>query len=231
MINNDEVEGIHILNKTALKYTVTDTDGSFVIPAKLNDTLTISGLKYKVKELRITKSILQTNQLNIELEENITQLDQVTLGKILTGNMTSDINNLDVETPINFYDLGIPGYTGKPKTLNERKLYEATSGGGGIPLNPLINLITGRTKELKKRIQLDKDIACVEQFKTTYKDILFDGKHISEELQNRFFVFITDSEDLQKACVNGTNVLKPIEFLQSELKLFKLRLAEDDKKN
>ena len=35
LIANDEVEGIHILNKTASKYTISNADGSFIISAKL----------------------------------------------------------------------------------------------------------------------------------------------------------------------------------------------------
>ena len=122
VIGSGDVEGIHILNKTALKYTVTDTDGSFTIPVKLNDTLTISGLRYKIKELSITEIDISTKPFLIYLTESVTELDEVTVGKILTGNLGSDIKNQDVETPINFYDLGIPGYTGKQKTLSERKL-------------------------------------------------------------------------------------------------------------
>ena len=164
------------------------------------------------------------------LTESITQLDQVVVGKVLTGDLGSDIKNQDVETPINFYDLGIPGYTGKPKTLNERKLSEATSGGGFLPLNPIINAITGRTKMLKQRIKLDKKIKCVDKLKAAYKDIIFEDEEFSEELQNRFFNFIMDSEKLQGAC-NSDNVLTPITFLKEELKLFKIQLISNDKKD
>lgn len=229
VIGNGEVEGIHILNKTALKYTVTDNDGSFTILAKQNDTLTISGLRYKTKELLVSKNIIQNNALQIYLEENITELDQVTVGKILTGNLGSDIKNQDIETPINFYDLGIPGYTGKQKTLSERKLAAATSGSG-IPLIAILNAISGKTKELKARVKLDKQIKCVERLKDSYKDLIFEDENLSDELQNRFFNFIMDSEKLDKAC-KADNILFPITFLKEELKLFKAQLKPDDKKD
>ncbi|SHG59722.1 carboxypeptidase-like regulatory domain-containing protein [Winogradskyella jejuensis] len=229
IINNSEVEGIHILNKTALKYTVTNKDGSFVIPVKTNDTLTFSGVKYKAKEIVITQSIIFTNNLELSLEENVTQLDQVVVGKILTGNIESDLKNQEIEVPINFYDLGIPGYTGKQKTLSERKLAAATSGGG-IPLIAIINVITGRTKELKERVKLDKSIICVERLKSSYKDLIFEEENLSEVLQNRFFNFIMDSEKLDEAC-NANNVLYPITFLKEELQLFKTQLTLDDKKD
>ena len=230
VIGGGDVEGIHILNKTALKYTVTDTDGSFTIRAKLNDTLTISGLKYKTQELLVSKEVLSKSVFEIYLTKFVTELDEVTVGKILTGNLGSDIKNQDIETPINFYDLGIPGYTGKQKTLSERKLAEATSGVGGIPLFPLINFITGRTKELKLRVKLDKKIKCVERLKSNYKELLFEEDEFSEVLQNRFFNFIMDSDKLEDACT-ANNVMTPITFLKKELKLFKSRLTANDDKD
>ena len=42
----EDIEGVHIINITASKFTITDSQGEFLIPAKLNDTIIISGLKY-----------------------------------------------------------------------------------------------------------------------------------------------------------------------------------------
>lgn len=230
VIGVGEVEGIHVLNKTALQYNVTDEKGYFTIPAKVNDTIIFSGLTYKLKEVVVSKTMISKNEMNVNLVEDITQLDQVVVGKILTGNINSDLKSLDIEEPINFYDLGIPGYTGKPKTLSERKLIAATSSGGGIPLIGIINAISGKTKQLKERIELDKDMYCVEKLKASYKDLIFENEDLSEDLQNRFFNFIMDSGNLRNAC-RSTNPLLPITFLNKELKLFKSRLAENDKKD
>jgi hypothetical protein len=46
LIAEDEVEGLHILNKTASKYAISNEDGSFVILEKVSDTLVLSGVKY-----------------------------------------------------------------------------------------------------------------------------------------------------------------------------------------
>ncbi len=230
VIGVGEVEGIHVLNKTALKYNVTDENGYFRILAKVNDTIIFSGLTYKLKEVIVNKIMISKNEMEVNLIEDVTQLDQVVVGKILTGNIDSDLRNLDIKEPINFYDLGIPGYTGKPKTLSERKLIAATSSGGGIPLIGIINAISGKTKQLKERVELDKDIYCVEKLKASYKDLIFEEEELSEDLQNRFFNFILDSENLRSVC-RSSNPLLPITFLTNELKLFKSRLAENDKKN
>ena len=219
VIANDDVEAIHVLNKTSLKYTVTDSDGSFEILAKIDDTLTISSLKYNIKEVKVTPSILTQNIWRVFLTERITELDEVVVGKLLTGSLSSDMNNLEVETPVNFYDLGIPGYTGKQKILGERKLIEATTGGGIVPLFPIINAITGRTKRLKKQLQIERNILCVERLKDEYKNILFQGSDTPEAIQNQFFSYILDSENLKEVCKDPSKLNK-VMFLQTALENF-----------
>ena len=85
VIANDDVEGIHVLNKSSVKYTVTDTDGSFLILAKANDTLVISGLKYELKEIKIIPKYFENFNLKIYLTEKVNTLDEVIVGRILTG--------------------------------------------------------------------------------------------------------------------------------------------------
>jgi len=145
MAEDDDIEGIHIINKTANKFTITDVNGAFTISAKLNDTILISGIKYKHQEVIVNELIIQSKHMTVYLEEHIYQLDEVLLGKFLTGDLRTDILNTKIKDEINFYDVGIQGYAGKPKTQSERRLNEAITGGGFIPLNPIINAITGRT--------------------------------------------------------------------------------------
>ena len=68
---NGDVEGIHILNKTSVKYTVSRPDGTFDIGVKINDTLVFSALKYQLKELVITQKALQKNFLQVYLTEKV----------------------------------------------------------------------------------------------------------------------------------------------------------------
>ena len=175
LVANDDIEGIHILNKTAVKYTVSSEDGSFTIPAKVSDTLFISGLKYEPKQIVISKSIFESGNFEVQLVEKINELDEVILGKLLTGSLQSDIENSDDEAEINFYDLGIPGYKGKPLTQNERKLHDADAGktlavmggpfGGGAAINfhKLLNKISGRTKKLERIVAIDNSEKCIDR--------------------------------------------------------------------
>ena len=145
LIASDDVEGIHILNKTASKFTISNDKGEFTIVAKATDTLFISSLVYENKEIIITEEQENSNSIKIKLEEKVSELDKVVVGKILTGSLQSDLENSDAKTEINFYDLGIPGNTKLPLTQNEKKLHDADGGptgsimggpfGGGIVLN------------------------------------------------------------------------------------------------
>ncbi|HUH29547.1 hypothetical protein [Gelidibacter sp.] len=110
-----DVEGIHIINKTASRFTISNSNGEFFVQAKLNDTLLFSGISYQPKEVVITKFIIAAKEFTVYLEELVNALDEVVVGKVLTGDLLSDIKNADLKRDINFYDLGIPGYTGKLK--------------------------------------------------------------------------------------------------------------------
>ena len=115
ILAKDEVKGLHILNNTSNTFTISNCKGGFSIPAKLNDTLTFSGVSYELKKVVVTQSMMQSKSLTIYLTEKINALDEVVVGKILTGDLSSDLTNSGVERDINFFDLGIEGYKGKPK--------------------------------------------------------------------------------------------------------------------
>ena len=232
LIADDEVEGLHILNKTSAKYTISNEDGSFVIPAKVSDTLFISGLKYDGKEVVITQNIVDLGSFSVQLVEKMNELDEVIVGKILTGSLESDLQNSDAKTEVNFYDLGIPGYKGKPLTQNERKLHDADAGktlslGGGsygasagINLHKLLNKISGRTKKLKEIVALDNEDKCIERLRLEYEEAIFKTDTLADNLKNEYFYFCQEDEAFRNLCEEN-NDLAAIEFLQRKLKAYK----------
>ena len=122
------VEGVHVINKTAYRYATTNQKGEFTIKGKLSDSLYFSSIQYMPKFVVITAKMIENNFIEVTLEDSVTELDEVTVGKILTGDLNSDITNSDAERPLDFYDVGIPGYTGVRKTQAESRVYEADYG-------------------------------------------------------------------------------------------------------
>ncbi|WP_299337292.1 carboxypeptidase-like regulatory domain-containing protein [uncultured Psychroserpens sp.] len=226
VVASNDVVGIHVINITALKYTITDDYGRFEIPVHLNDTITVSAVQYKTKDIVITDSILQAKTMTVYLEDKINELDEVVVGKMLTGDLLSDIENSDVKRDINFYDVGIPGYTGPRKTQSERRLYEANSGGGILPLNPLINWITGRTKRLKAQVKLEKRLKALDAVRSKYSEMLFENDTLDESLHLEFFYFA--SHDPNFVVYSNTKTeMAMLEFLHEKLKAFKIQIEDD----
>ncbi|MGC1204848.1 MAG: hypothetical protein WA839_08175 [Flavobacteriaceae bacterium] len=218
-----DVENIHIINKTAKFFTVTNQTGNFNISGKLNDTIVFSSIQHKLTEVVITEDIILSKTIFVTLEEQINELDEVIVGKILTGDLNSDINNTEGDPPINFYDVGIPGYTGKIATQSERRLHEATSGGGFIPLNPILNAISGRTKMLKEQVKLEEKDNLLHKIKTTLSKDFFIVYNLDERLRADFFYFCEEDPNFNLRCKNKSDI-EIFEFLKEKLFEYKENL-------
>ena len=235
VIANDDVEGIHVLNKSSVKYTVTDTDGSFLILAKANDTLVISGLKYELKEIKIIPKYFENFNLKIYLTEKVNTLDEVIVGRILTGDINSDIGNVKIKEELNFYDIGIPGYTGKPKTIEERKLYDADHGkmiqfygiAGAVNINKLLNKISGRTKKLKAIVDLSEKDKCMRRTRDFYSKIILDKENFSDPQKAEYFYFCMDDSNFKTICERN-DPSEVIPFLNEKLSAYKQNLEYKD---
>ncbi|MEH6537916.1 MAG: carboxypeptidase-like regulatory domain-containing protein [Psychroserpens sp.] len=226
IVAKGDLVGIHIINKTASRFTITNDKGVFVIPAKQNDTIMVSGIQYEPKEFVVSDIIMQTKEVTVNLEDQINVLDQVVVGKVLTGYLMSDIENSEVKRDVNFYDVGIPGYTGPRMTQSERRVYEAKSGGGLIPLNPLVNWISGRTKRLKEQVKRDELNLATDEAMAKYSKLLFEKDSLNLTKQREFFYFSSyDSKFLPLSKSNKE--FEMLEFLKEKLKEFKLQIEED----
>ncbi|MEZ4801956.1 MAG: carboxypeptidase-like regulatory domain-containing protein [Gelidibacter sp.] len=223
IVDDDDIEGIHVINKTASKFTITNSNGEFVIPAKLNDTIIFSAIKYKPKEIIINSEILKIKMLNVYLTELVNLLDEVIVGKVLTGNLLSDVENSEAKRDIDFYDLGIPGYTGKPLTQSERRYNEATTGGGIVPLNPILNYFSGRTKMLKNQIKIERLNDCLESIKSNLSQTFFEYNELDETYRVEFFYYCLEDDEFSTIC-QIKNDIKTLEFLKEKLQDYKENL-------
>lgn len=200
-----DVENIHVINKTAQVFTITNNQGEFEISASLNDVIVFSSIQQQSKSIIVDKNMIIFKAMRVVLEEQINELDEVIVGKILTGDLLLDVQNIEGDAPINFFDVGIPGYTGKPATQSERRLHEATTGGGIIPLNPILNAISGRTKQLKNQIKMEENEALMLSIKGRLANDFFISNPLKEDLRMDFFYFCADDESFIKHCKNQTD--------------------------
>jgi len=231
------IENIHVINKTAQVFTITDKKGLFTITAKLNDTLKFSSVQHKLKEVIVSKEIISTKAIFVKLDEQINELDEVFVGKVLTGDLLSDIKNTEGKPPINFYDVGIPGYTGKTATQSKRRLSEAGEFkskmlfgllGGGLPLNPILNGLSGRTKMLKNRVAIEEKETLLQGVKSNLSKDFFVSNPLDDTLKIDFFYFCADDGNFVKHCKNQSD-FKILIFLRMKYKQYLENLDSNKK--
>ena len=228
------VEGIHVINRTSYRYATSDIYGVFKIQAKLSDTLYFSSVQYESKTIYISLEMIEKKLVAVQLEDAVTALDEVTIGKILTGNLGSDVDNSDAKRPLDFYDFGLPGYTGPRKTLIENRLGEATAGSyiyWGIPpqanLWKLLNKITGRTKRLQQNYKIEKDKNILTHIKDVVGPELFKYKNLDDDLRAEFYFYCADDENFQMRCTDRSDV-EILQFLEEKLINFKANISSEN---
>ena len=224
---NDDVENIHVINKTANKFATTNSSGQFYIQARVLDTIVFSSIQYKLKALVVTSEIIEQKSLIVELEENVNSLNEVIVGRVLTRNLESDIENSLAKPKINFYDLGIPGYKGKPLTKREREYADANNGkifsyygiGFGVNFYKLLNTISGRTKRLKNYVRLEKRDEAMFKIRAQFSEMLLAESKLTESQKNDYFFFCSEDEKFEDITATN-NELLIFQFLQDKYKTY-----------
>lgn len=80
LYRDSNVISANVINNTSQEATITNKDGEFEIKVKLNDRLLFSSVQYQIRSLIINKDILQKSRIVIDVNEKVTQLDEVVVG-------------------------------------------------------------------------------------------------------------------------------------------------------
>ena len=229
VLTTQDAENVHVINKTSKKNTITNSSGLFNIEVKRQDTLIFSSLQHELQMLIIDRETYNKGAVVITLLEHVNKLDEVTVGKILTGNMNSDVANVEGE-PMTSKKAGIPSYQGKPLTQTQRHLKDAgdlnpklggSLGGLGasIRLIPIINAISGRTKEMKTYVRLEEKEALIYHLKTHVSASVFADYPLDEDYVMEFLYFASEQPDFLERCKNKTTV-DQYEYLKEKLHVY-----------
>lgn len=147
IVKDASPSGVHIINLVNEKEVISNEKGEFKILAKIDDLLVFSSL-------------------TLDYQRKIIEIEDYNAG-IITMEMTSRINQLEeVEVKnysyLNAVNLGILSKKAKVYTPAERKLRAASSLNFNpltkmaVGLDPILNAISGRTKQLKKELQIER---------------------------------------------------------------------------
>lgn len=216
------IEGLHIYNNDVGRGNITNYQGFFEITVKVGDTITLSGLQIeKVKKI-IQKEHQLVKKLDIFVSPKTNQLDEVIIGNNLSGFIHIDSKLVKKENVVNAESLKLP-YAGYPKkTQTERAIHTATTGpGGGIPLDPIINRISGYLKKLKKRKRIEDEAKLITKLKENFKNYLLSDLQIKENNLDDFLYFCYEDKNFKSLFSKGEIYL--IELFKKKALIYKNR--------
>ena len=76
---NVAVPNENVINSTSERATITNDQGHFKINVKVGDQLVFTAVNYNIKVVTITEEILANNRLVVEVNEKVTELDEVVI--------------------------------------------------------------------------------------------------------------------------------------------------------
>ena len=187
---NASVEGVTILNVVSEKITVSDKNGEFYILAKPDDLLLITSLNLEIKRKLIEEEDLEVDIINIKMIPKMTELKQVNINE--NAHLTAE-------------SLGIVPKDQKKYTPAERKLKTAGDFkpihllgllGGSLAIDPILNAINGRTKQLKKQVAVEKKEHLLVKLDNQFKDNYYiDTLNIPKDYIDGFKYYLIENDD------------------------------------
>ncbi len=223
VLNNGQgIADVHVMNTSRSRATISNESGSFNIGVNLGDTLLFSAVQFKRKTIVISGAMLESLSIEVPLEEFVNELDEVILRPFdLSGDLSRDMGQMKTEGVVTASTLGLPNAYVKPLSQAERMKHEATTGGGLVPLFPIINAITGRTKYLKKRIATENKYARTDRVRAFYPDSLFVKELKIPEAKIDDFMYYCEADFTFNAIVDTHDHLKIWEYLKGKSALYR----------
>ncbi len=199
-----DLEGIYVKNTNLNTSALTQKGGYFSIEANPNDTLIFSAVHLIGREKVLSYADMNKSLVFVPMEYAETLLDEIIIDRRVTTE-----------------SLGLGG--ARKLTPAQRRLHRATSSNGGIiPVDAIVNAISGRTKMLKKAVELDEEYLFVNQLLNKFPiEFYLDKLKIPEQYYMAFGYFlaqdpiiITSYQTVDITQLNLMYTEKATEFLE-----------------
>lgn len=189
---NVDFTSIIITNQRSQNSLNPEVKGDFSLFVKLGDKLLFEGLAVDTKEIVITKEDLAKKLLTVTLYAKVIPLQDV---------------EIKTYPNINAVSLGILQKPAKTYTPAERKLrtagdfrwyYPLLIPLGGMPLDGLINGISGRTAMLKKELEVERKELTIKKIEDNFEEKYFtETLKIPNDYVKAFLFYISDNKELR----------------------------------
>jgi hypothetical protein len=214
IVETNDNEGITIVNVSNKTNTISGNGGYFKIKAKVNDTIMFSAIHLVGKKHIITKKDFGKDLLFIKLDIYTRHIKEI---------MVTNADDITAES------LGLVPKGQKKYTPAERRVKTAGDFNGQFGLNtafsidPLLNAISGRTKQLKAELEVERKEFLQYKINANFdSELIMNQFHIPEEYVSGFVFYIVEDEELKAAAKAKNKTL--ISFRMSALAVDFLKL-------
>lgn len=192
-LNDVPLEGAHIANLSSQENSTSDSNGSFRIDVYVGTILLISHIGAEDKYVVIYDETLEEDPFIVQMQEKTNSLDEVVL---------------EEGQRVTVQSVGIVQGEQYIPTTNERRLQTAGDfkakdllkiiTQGALPITPILNAINGRTKRLKRYIEIDGEISIFESLYYYDAQFLEDRFGMSDEDIIRFLDSLVDHPEVSE---------------------------------
>lgn len=178
------VENVEVINISNQSSTTTNSKGEFQISAKSNDPLIYSNSNYENVRKRLLKSEFESGQITVSLIPIANNLDVVVIDK------TNAISGFE----------GAKKFTPAERRLETGNKQFRLNQGLEISNDAIINKISGKSKRLKKEVEVERKEAFLEEFSDTFADEFFtEDLRIEKEYVDGFKFYLAEDPEFIKA--------------------------------
>lgn len=210
LYQNTNVVAANVVNSTTKKATISDEHGEFAIEVMMDDELVFTSLQYQIRVVKITKEILQRGRLVIDVQEKITELDEV----VVTPEQRQKFLDLRSEE-FKKFDYEQDHSTRVVNVFeNNNQLYNGVNFVNIF--SALYRLAKGKENKEKEYSILPSDL-----IRQLYDDTFFTQQLQIEKDQIGLFLVYCDGEINTKALLEDKSDFEIMDFLFKTSKKFK----------
>lgn len=214
IVETKDNDGITIVNLSNKTNTISGNGGYFKIKAKVNDTIMFSAIHLVAKKHIVTKKDFGKDLLFIKLDIYTRHIKEI---------MVTNADAITAES-LGLVPKGQKKYTPAERRVKTAGDWSGTGIAGALlSLDPLLNAISGRTKQLKAELEVERKEFLQSKINANFdSEFMINQLHIPEEYVEGFVFYIVEDTELKAAAKAKNKTL--ISFRMSALAVDYLKL-------
>ena len=219
LYRNSVVVNENVINTTTENATITNDKGEFAIRVKEGDELVFTALTYQSKIVTITEEILKKNRLVVEVNEKVTQLDEVVVSpenqkkflELKNEEFKEYEYEIDRLSEVRNVAMRDPGSRRLRDGLNFANIFRA-----------LIKAASNKDTEERTPLKMS------EVLRQVYDDEFFvTDLQIPQDKIDAFLIYV-DTQVPEQSLLKKDNEFQLIDFLVTQSGIFRKQLNTDD---